>query len=217
MDGEEEPRPGNFDRAWNDPPLFSYKGDAPTAGGLKLNKRVMYPSSPVQPPSSGEASSNSCTKLHDAGAKMIPTTDLPPPPPTQTIASGFSSKDKKPPSSSSTLEVVSDEDRDQTIEILRNMLTHFGSRIESRKSQDIRKRLDTMESKWKDGSLTFPVERGLCALAKAIEKSEFDEADKIQRKLMVDWPSQCGTWLVGIKHLIFEAKNRESDDKPDEN
>ena len=44
MEGDEEPRPGNFDRAWNDPPLFNYKtnGQPPTAG-LKLNKRVTYP------------------------------------------------------------------------------------------------------------------------------------------------------------------------------
>jgi hypothetical protein len=44
MDGEEEPRPGNWDRAWNDPPLFSYKADSkPPAAGLKLNKRVHHP------------------------------------------------------------------------------------------------------------------------------------------------------------------------------
>ena len=43
MDGEEEPRPGNWDRAWNDPPLFSYKADSkPPAAGLKLNKRVHH-------------------------------------------------------------------------------------------------------------------------------------------------------------------------------
>ena len=44
MDGgdqKEEPRPGNFDRAWNDPPLFSYKPAA--QGPNKLNKRVMHP------------------------------------------------------------------------------------------------------------------------------------------------------------------------------
>jgi hypothetical protein len=44
MDGDEEPRPGNFDRAWNDPPLFNYKANAqPPTNGSKLNKRVNYP------------------------------------------------------------------------------------------------------------------------------------------------------------------------------
>jgi hypothetical protein len=44
MDEDEEPRPGNFDRAWNDPPLFSYKANGqPPTTGPKLNKRVMYP------------------------------------------------------------------------------------------------------------------------------------------------------------------------------
>jgi hypothetical protein len=38
---DEEPRPGNFDRAWNDPPLFSYKSTS--QGPNKLNKRVNHP------------------------------------------------------------------------------------------------------------------------------------------------------------------------------
>ena len=33
-------------------------------------------------------------------------------------------------------------------------------------------------------------------------KSSLEEAENIQKKLMVDWPSMCGTWMVGIKHLI---------------
>ena len=37
-------------------------------------------------------------------------------------------------------------------------------------------------------------------------KSSIDEAENIQKKLMVDWPSMCGTWMVGIKHLIQEIR-----------
>ena len=34
-----------------------------------------------------------------------------------------------------------------------------------------------------------------------------DEAETIQTKLMVDWPSLCGTWMVGIKHLVHEIRS----------
>ena len=38
-------------------------------------------------------------------------------------------------------------------------------------------------------------------------KSSLEEAENIQKKLMVDWPSMCGTWMVGIKHLIQEIRH----------
>ena len=37
-----------------------------------------------------------------------------------------------------------------------------------------------MESKWQDGSLTYPVERSLVLLARHLESSNYDEADKLQ-------------------------------------
>jgi len=37
-----------------------------------------------------------------------------------------------------------------------------------------------MESKWQDGSLTYPVERSLVMLAIHLESSNYDEADKLQ-------------------------------------
>ena len=45
------PRPGNYERSWNDPPLFSYGSsnqnleNAKKPGGSRLNKRVEFPSS----------------------------------------------------------------------------------------------------------------------------------------------------------------------------
>ena len=41
---------------------------------------------------------------------------------------------------------------------------------------------------------------------KKLARDSLEEAEKIQRKLMVDWASMCGTWMVGIKHLIQEIK-----------
>ena len=59
-----------------------------------------------------------------------------------------------------------------------------------------------------DNSLNVSVEKGVVNLANFIQSDNLDEAEKVQKKLMVDWPSQCGTWAVAIKHLIFEARNR---------
>ena len=37
-------------------------------------------------------------------------------------------------------------------------------------------------------------------------KDSLADAENIQRALTVDHPSFCGTWMVGIKHLVQEAK-----------
>ena len=42
---------------------------------------------------------------------------------------------------------------------------------------------------------------------KKLARDSIEEAEHIQRGLMVDWPSLCGTWMVGIKHLIQELKH----------
>ena len=65
--------PGNFDKAWNDPPLFSYSvSSTPQAGGSRLlTKRVGFPSSHPPPPGQDPTAP---PKLHDTGAK--PTSQL---------------------------------------------------------------------------------------------------------------------------------------------
>lgn len=71
----ENTRPGNFDRAWNDPPLFDYNTAAPAPSqGTKLNKRIGFPSSTPPPPQNRNDSSSST--LSDAGAKPISLGEL---------------------------------------------------------------------------------------------------------------------------------------------
>ena len=41
---------------------------------------------------------------------------------------------------------------------------------------------------------------------KILAKDSLDKAEQIQRALMVDWSAMCGTWMVGIKHLVQEVK-----------
>ena len=67
----ENSRPGNHDKAWNDPPLFDFDANAgpvkPPAG--KLNKRVGFPPMTSTNPYAGASAESPSTKLVDAGAK----------------------------------------------------------------------------------------------------------------------------------------------------
>ena len=62
------PRPGNYERSWNDPPLFSYGSttqnleQARKQGANKLNKRVEFPSS--------NASSNTMPAMYPVYSEM---------------------------------------------------------------------------------------------------------------------------------------------------
>jgi hypothetical protein len=85
----EEPRPGNDDRAWNEPPLFSYSSTASAqtkAAGPKLNKRIGFPdtSSYATAAASTTGVDVAPAKPQDAGAKSVGAA-MPPPPPTASV------------------------------------------------------------------------------------------------------------------------------------
>ena len=238
MSGDQDaPRPGNFDRAWNDPPLFSYTSTSAKeqqAQSTRLNKRVGFPgvgapplptsagggiSKEAGPPLAGEGLDN--PKLHDAGAKPS-AASLPPPPPMMS---------KPPPATKSTAEEVpttseSSAKDDVAIEDVMTGLREAleASSLDDRKAKDIKKRLDAMEGKWRSGALNDKVHAGLAGISSALKAGDPESAEKTQLALVVDWPSLCGTWMVGIKHLIANVKEgkkalsegKKEDDHADE-
>ena len=71
----ENTRPGNHDKAWNDPPLFDYKntpnaGATGSSGGSKLNKRIGFPST-LRGPAANTGEGDRQISLNDAGAKPL--------------------------------------------------------------------------------------------------------------------------------------------------
>lgn len=218
---EDEPRPGNYDRAWNDPPLFSYSStSAKTAGaaaaGQKLNKRIGFPgstSAPPPPPSAATSSGPPAAKLppslpptslHDAGARSVKAPQgLPPPPPT-----GAPPVAAKPGGGQATGRAQEGEvDLDDVMEKLTGALER--STLDERRKADVRKRTEAMAAKWKGGGLNPQVHAGLRTIADGLsgaEREGVEAAEKAQLGLIVDWPALCGTWLVGIKHLVADAK-----------
>ena len=84
------PRPGNYDRSWNDPPLFSYASgthnstDVNKQGTNRLNKRVEFPSLTTNsnvmpgapPPTNNEGFMNTSTYTQSTKISKMP---IPPP------------------------------------------------------------------------------------------------------------------------------------------
>ena len=214
-DKEEEPRPGNFDRAWNDPPLFNYKKESTSANApTKLNKRVGFP---VAPPLTSSSSlgaqflppSLEPLKIHDAGAKSVGMSMPPPPPPMAScppVSKESVSSGVNPDSSSSKGNL----DVESVVKLLTKSLDQTS--FDDRKKSDIKKRIVMMESKWKSGSLNEQVHSRMGMLAQCLASGDPFGAEKAQVSLIVDWPALCGTWIVGIKHMIVNLKEAQPQD-----
>ena len=107
-----------------------------------------------------------------------------------------------------------------TADVVVEGLNAFIDDIGGKKATDIRKRIAAMRDKW-DG-LNDHIRLGMNAIWKNLEASDFERAEKIQKTLTVDWPSLCGTWMVGVRQLIQESKrahqlkHQTSDAKCDE-
>jgi len=189
-----DPRPGCYDRAWNDPPLFSYQNAEASKPGTKFNKRVGFPSAagaPAPPASGGTL---------PLSVPPPPPTNLQPPPKSAVLPSSKpSGQPPKPAGQPPKLPTA-----EQVTTDLTSFLEERSTEIGERKASDIAKRVAVMREKW-DG-LSDHVKWGMHAVAVNLRESQFDQAEKIQKTLVVDWPSQCGTWMVGIKHLIQEAR-----------
>lgn len=129
---------------------------------------------------------------------------MPPPPP---ISGSTVTPPKPPPKEMEKPE----EDSPVEIEAIIASLTSTlqATNLDDRRKQDINKRLKVMEDKWKKGDLVEPVRKGLDQMTKMLEKNNVAEAEKIQMTLAMDFTSQCGSWIIGIKHLIAEAKKNE--------
>ncbi|EFX89230.1 steroid receptor RNA activator 1-like protein [Daphnia pulex] len=197
-------RPGNHDRAWNDPPVFSYQqGDAKpeengnTAKKTLLNKRVAFP-----------LSGGSTTS-------QTPATSLPPiglPPPAVNLTTSPQSTSVLLPSEkpSGTPMMETREQLESSLatvsRILVDSLTNY---VESEKQEDFNKRLQHLFSNWKDGKLNLDVRQRLETMCTSLEKREFTKAENVRVALAVDYTSECASWIMVIKNIVTQMETKQ--------
>jgi len=190
--------PGNYDRSWNDPPLFSYTESSTQQSqhtGLKLNKRVGFPTSAPPPPLSKDGGQP--PKLYDAGMKP-PVSGLPPPPPRLHDAGARPATDTMLPPPPSVVPAASSGDSGsvETVADMSNadicqQLKEFAQKFCGESSSDIVKRLGMMEKGLESGKLPSRIPVLLAELCRAIEMDRFAEADKKLTTLGADYAGDC--------------------------
>ncbi|KAL1431403.1 hypothetical protein MTO96_014255 [Rhipicephalus appendiculatus] len=194
-------RPGNDDKAWNDPPVFAYTEvqGTPAAAAPKrnlLNKRVPYPQDGIKPPSAPSV-----------------TGSAPPPtgPPTPSVPATPSVL--ATPSVPSPLKAAHSDDpteakslKEETLSNLDKAVAQGAPNMEKRKQDDVRKRLDVLRSVWEQGKLSLPVQQRMHELALELLNGNHEKANALHISLMVDYVSEVSQWMLGIKHLILAAQ-----------
>lgn len=199
----ENTRPGNHERAWNDPPLFDYQNtQKPTISGNKLNKRIGFPSDSSTNQASKTTSETTNSILNDAGAKPIfagnDLPPLPPPPPSTETQQIVTSSEESTQCLESEVEVT------DVIDILDRVMAK--ETLNPKKVTEIRKRIEIFRQKWDRDELNGKVKVGMHKLAKFLDSNEYDEAEKLQRSLNVDYPNLCTPWMIAIRQLILALK-----------
>lgn len=214
--------PGNYDRSWNDPPLFSYTESCQQQSqhsGPKLSKRVGFPSAQLSQQNQQTKSEKGPSLLHDAGAKPSSLNSALPPPPPRLHDAGDkppegSCRPAPPPpiampvqhNNNTESNSVEDEQEDVNKVELCDTLKSGASRYCGSKSTDVIKRLSLMEKSLTSDSLSPRIVRLLHEIGKAIERENCMEAERKITTLSADHSGECAQWIIALRHILTSMK-----------
>jgi len=205
--------PGNFDRAWNDPPQFSYNDSTgQQKPGSRLNRRVVYPLAGGAPPPMGQPANPSGTSLPDAGAKALPGSGMPLPPPScgpPPSLSGSSPPTKSTPPSKAYTVKEDDLSINEISAQLKNLMTeHCGD-----KATDLLKRLTLMEKSVDPEHHSGPTQDKIISMlsqfVQFIQKADLVSAEARLTTVGADYPAECAQWIICLRHLLSDIKSKQ--------
>ncbi|XP_033631443.1 steroid receptor RNA activator 1-like [Asterias rubens] len=206
-----ETRPGNPDRGWNDPPMFLYNSDGkaqPSSRKNPLTQRVG-----VHQSYTSKTTTQAGTGIHPSLLRTNPPTGPSGPPlipftPPSTVDSSTSTarSNEVKVQEDKSLE-LSDGDCDTSIAELRSVLQLCVDKLKARIADDIKRKIDVLESAWKTGKLSEAVQQRMARLSQALSERDYSKAHDVHLSLMVDFVSEVSQWMVGIKRLIMEARS----------
>ncbi|XP_064609383.1 steroid receptor RNA activator 1-like [Liolophura sinensis] len=229
-----ESKPGNPERGWNDPPVFSFAPSSTNTAESSprrtvLNKRVAFPlSGPTNIPASSDSGDGSLLPPESgppvtSGVLLLPpaldtTTPLPVPlvvpnlVPASPPVSPTLGTDKLTESVERCMERLGCSTDGEFLTLVEGHLqTAFESCkecLKERAKEEIRKKMLLFREAWEQNNISSPVKVKMSYLAIALTEKRFAAAFDIHLGLMVDYTAEVNNWMVGIKRLIHECKLR---------
>ncbi|XP_029827154.2 steroid receptor RNA activator 1 isoform X2 [Ixodes scapularis] len=195
-------RPGNDEKAWNDPPVFAYTEvqGTPAAAPKKrtpLNKRVPFPQEGLPPTTPAATLGSAPIGIPPLNPCALEARD---------VSSGAGTSQPSPSEQPPNTGSASDELKKETFENLEIIMSKFFDGIEKRRQEDVKKRLDLLRQAWEQGSLSTPVQHKMRELTSELCSGNCEKANTLHVSLMVDYVSEVSQWMVGIKQLIVAAQ-----------
>lgn len=145
---------------------------------------------------------------------LPPTADSSIPLPHPLSTEGFTNKINSTTEEKTDIEIEetkSDEEmKTLIINTFDKLLEMCSDNMQEKKVSEVKRRLQILSDYWRDGKLSNDIKFSLYKLVNAILKKKYDLADNIHLSLMMDHFSEVGTWMVGVKHLLHEAKERNA-------
>ena len=80
-------------------------------------------------------------------------------------------------------------------------------KMDAKKAGEIRKRLSSFRDKWTNNQLNEKVKQGMSKLATLLSEDKYEDAEKLQRSLNVDYPNLCTPWIIAVRQLILAQKS----------
>uniref|UniRef100_A0A6B0V231 Putative steroid receptor rna activator n=1 Tax=Ixodes ricinus TaxID=34613 RepID=A0A6B0V231_IXORI len=178
-------KPGNDEKAWNDPPVFAYTEvqGTPAAAPKKrtpLNKRVPFPQEGLPPTTPAATLGSAPIGMPPLKPCALEARDV------SEAGTSQPSPSQQPPNTGSG----SDELKKETFENLEIIMSKFFDGIEA----------------WEQGSLSTPVQHKMRELTSELRSGNCEKANTLHVSLMVDYVSEVSQWMVGIKQLIAAAQ-----------
>ncbi|EEC03104.1 steroid receptor RNA activator, putative, partial [Ixodes scapularis] len=195
-------RPGNDEKAWNDPPVFAYTEvqGTPAAAPKKrtpLNKRVPFPQEGLPPTTPAATLGSAPIGIPPLNPCALEARD---------VSSGAGTSQPSPSEQPPNTGSASDELKKETFENLEIIIALFVPIFQKRRQEDVKKRLDLLRQAWEQGSLSIPVQHKMRELTSELCSGNCEKANTLHVSLMVDYVSEVSQWMVGIKQLIVAAQ-----------
>lgn len=193
--------------------MFSYQGAL--SGELKpeenasstnssrknlLNKRVAFPLT-------GGATGSPTTSTAGGLPPLPPSTSVPPLLPTAIFSPQSAEVSNEKLDGTSHLETR--EQLESSLLMVSNILADIVTKyLDTDKQEEFNKRLQNLYCSWKEGKLSRDIRQRLATMCESLEAKDFTKAENIQVSLAVDYTADCASWIVVIKNIVTQMKNK---------
>ncbi|KAL7647092.1 UNVERIFIED_CONTAM: hypothetical protein RMT77_002350 [Armadillidium vulgare] len=194
--------PGNHEKAWNDPPQLSFNTSSQSSSSNRIKmmkKRIPVPLNP-----SSNASPSSSQRLCSL-------------PPKNNFPIDNVNQDQAKIASEENLSILTIEKIQEYLENLLSKFLESSSLSKTSTVEDVSKRINLFVDMWNKSQLHPEVKKRMSELVLALNDGDYNKAWSVHQSVIVDYTTDCSSWMSAIKTLITEGRKLEGNEDEEKN